>query len=222
MTTPAQHLVSFMGLVFDTTPDVLTPRPETELLGRTVLDLLAKSERSAPRIIDMCCGSGNLACSIAHARPDARVWASDLTDPCVALARKNVARHELGDRVTIHQGDLFGGLPQELEGSIDFVVCNPPYISSGKLANESAHLLVDEPREAFDGGPYGFSIHKRTIQDAPRFMRAGAWLAMEIGRGQENQIRSLFTRALRYEDPVEARDESGATRVMAARLKQGA
>ena len=224
MTTPAPgDTVTFMGLSFETNSAVLIPREETEILGRAALEILSESATQAPKVIDMCCGSGNLACALAHARPDLRVWASDLTDPCVELARRNVARHRLEGRVEVRQGDLFGSLQGcGLEGAVDVVVCNPPYISTGKLANESAHLLDGQPREAFDAGPYGFAIHKRVIQDAPSFLRPGGFLVMEIGLGQEKQIESLLNRSKQYEGARAFLDERGAPRVMAAKLAQSA
>ena len=167
----------------------------------------------------MCCGAGNLSCALAHARPDIRVWASDLTDACVTLARRNVARHGLEGRVEVRQGDLFSSLPdEELVGSVDLVVCNPPYISTGKLEGESAHLLDGQPREAFDAGPYGLAIHQRVIADAARYLKPGAWLVMEIGLGQQRQIALLFSRMKRYEQERSWADKNGAPRVMGARL----
>ena len=212
------EIVTWMGLAFETSDKVLVPRRETELLARTALDLLKTVEAAMPiRVIDMCCGAGNLACSLAHARPDIRVWASDLTDACVGLARKNVARHGLEERVDVCQGDLFSSLPDEkLAGSVDLVVCNPPYISTGKLESESAHLLYGQPREAFDAGPYGLVIHQRVIADATRYLKPGAWLVMEIGLGQQRQIALLFSRVKRYEKEQSWSDESGAPRVMGA------
>lgn len=215
--------IRFLGIELETGEGVLVPREETELLGRTALDYLAKLEpHPGMKVIDMCCGAGNLACAIAHARPDLHVWASDLTTPCVELARRNVKRHALGDRVKVVQGDLFeplasdAALLETLKENVDVVVCNPPYISTGKLAGDSAHLLEKEPREAFDAGPYGFAIHKRVIHDALTFLKPGGWLIFEMGLGQEKQIASLFTRARGYDAPVSFVNEAGAPRVMAA------
>ena len=214
--------VTWMGLVFETNDQVLVPRRETELLARTALELIKTVGEASPiRVIDMCCGAGNLACALAHARTDIRVWASDLTDACVGLARKNVARHGLEGRVDVRQGDLFSSLPhEELTGSVDLVVCNPPYISTGKLESESAHLLDGQPREAFDAGPYGLAIHQRVIADATRYLKPGAWLVMEIGLGQQRQIALLFSRVKRYEKEKSWSEENGAPRVMGARLSR--
>ena len=92
--------------------------------------------------------------------------------------------------------DLAG---QGLEGSVDLVVCNPPYISTGRLEKDRAELLVHEPREAFDGGPYGLSIHQRVLKDALPFLVPGGSLLFEIGAGQDRQIKILFERARAYE-----------------------
>jgi HemK-like putative methylase len=168
----------------------------------------------------MCCGSGNLACAVANALPSARVWAADLTEACVSLAKKNVARLGLGARVSVGQGDLFAGLGgHDLTGTIDAVICNPPYISTGRLEKDRAHLLESEPREAFDGGPYGLSIHQRVIGEALAFLRPGGWLLFEFGAGQDRQMKLLFGRAKAYDEVTLIPDGSGENRVIVARKK---
>src|SRR5262249_40197368 len=162
---------------------------ETELLGRTAvstLRALAEQRGSGEelRIIDMCCGSGNLACAIAVALPAAMVWASDLTDGCVTLARRNVRKLGIDHRTKVLQGDLLGPLEGlRLEGTIDVVVCNPPYISTARL-NERTDL-THEPREAFDGGPYGLTVVQRVVREALPFLRPGGRLLFEFGLGQD-------------------------------------
>ena len=193
---------------------VLMPRAETELLGATALELLPDNAR----IIDMCCGSGNLACALASRSPTARVWASDLTDACVSLARRNASFAHVENRVVVAQGDLFAGLKGlGLEGTIDLVVCNPPYISQAKLAGERAALLENEPREAFDGGPYGLSIHQRVVKEALPFLKPGGWLLFEIGLGQERQVRLLFDRTRAYQDLRMVANAANEVRVVGAR-----
>jgi release factor glutamine methyltransferase len=193
---------------------VLVPREETELLGTTALKILPEN----PRIIDMCCGSGNLACALASRSPNSRVWASDLTEACVSLARRNAVFANVQDRVVVTQGDLFAGLAGlGLEGTIDLVVCNPPYISQAKLAGERAALLDNEPREAFDGGPYGLSIHQRVVREALPFLKPGGSLLFEIGLGQERQVKMLFERTRAYEDIRMVANAAGEVRVVAGR-----
>ena len=191
---------------------VLVPRAETELLGATALEVVSDPSR----IVDMCCGSGNLACALASHLPKARVWASDLTDSCVSLARKNAAFTGVANRVTVVQGDLFSGLAG-LEGTIDLIVCNPPYISQAKLAGERAALLENEPREAFDGGPYGLSIHQRVVREALPFLKPGGWLLFEIGLGQDRQVKMLFERTRAYQELRTVANAAGEVRVVGAR-----
>jgi release factor glutamine methyltransferase len=214
--------VPFMGLELVVAPGALVPREETELLGRTAVAVVHESAGTAARVIDMCCGSGNLACAIAHHVPRGEVWASDLTDGCVDVARRNVERLGLADRVRIVQGDLFQGLSGlALEGTIDAIVCNPPYISARRLEGDRSTLLEHEPREAFDGGPYGLSIHQRVLKDAPAFLRPGGALLFEVGLGQDRQVEALFRRARIYEDIRIESDAAGNGRVVYGRLKKG-
>jgi release factor glutamine methyltransferase len=212
----------FMGVQLLVAPGALVPRAETELLGRTALALLAdmtSASVAGPRVIDMCCGSGNLACGLAASDERLRVYAADLTDGCVELARRNVAHLGLGERVSVHQGDLFAALAGlDLAGSIDVVVCNPPYISTARLSKDRAALLEHEPVEAFDGGPYGLSIHQPVIKDAPAFLRPGGRLLFEMGLGQERQLKLLFDRARIYKELHFVNDELAQPRVAVATL----
>jgi release factor glutamine methyltransferase len=211
---------TFMGVDLVVGEGALAPREETELLGNTALEAIRSCGSSAPRVIDMCCGSGNLACAIAHHLPAVRVWASDLTDGCVEVARRNVKHVGVSDQVVVAQGDLFAGLAGfELEGSIDIVVCNPPYISQGKLATDRAVLLKHEPREAFDGGPYGLSIQQRVVKEALPFLRPGGTLLFEIGLGQERQVKMLFDRVKEYEDIKLVANAASEVRVVSGRKR---
>jgi release factor glutamine methyltransferase len=217
-----ERMVSFMGVDLLVNQDVLAPREETELLGQTVLALLRDREGDQT-VIDMCCGCGNLSLAIAARANATRIWASDLTDATVAVARANAARLGLGHRVNIVQGDLFAGLDgSDLAGKVDLVMCNPPYISTARLGGDRAHLLEAEPREAFDGGPYGISIMQRLVSEALPFLKEGGWLAFEFGAGQERQAKLLLERTKRYEDISFADDAAGVPRVAQARKKAAA
>jgi release factor glutamine methyltransferase len=210
----------FMGVELVVAEGALVPREETELLGYTALEAIRSSGSAAPKVIDMCCGSGNLACAIAHHFPTVRVWASDLTDGCINIARRNVKHVGVAERVVVAQGDLFAGLAGfGLEGSIDVVVCNPPYISQGKLSTDRAELLEHEPREAFDGGPYGLSIQQRVVKEALPFLRPGGTLLFEIGLGQERQVKMLFDRTKEYENIQLVANSAGEVRVLSGRKR---
>ena len=227
--TPLSYILgrqNFMNVELMVAPGVLLPREETELLGATAVGLLRhlSAERSVNadevNVIDMCCGLGNLACGIANAFRPARVWASDLSAASVVLAQYNAENLGFSARIEVVQGDLFAPLAgRGLEGAIDAIVCNPPYISSGRLEKEAAKLLCYEPREAFDGGPYGLSIYQRVIKDAVPFLRPDGWLIFEIGRGQDCIVEFLFNRTRAY-SPVEfVSDARGEPRVAVARKK---
>jgi release factor glutamine methyltransferase len=205
---------TFMGVELFVAPGALVPRAETELIGNTAVELL-REMASPVRAIDMCCGAGNLACGIAHHVADARVWAADLTTPCVEIAQRNVERLGVANRVSVHQGDLFAAFDgQGLEGTIDAVVCNPPYISDKRLEGERAVLLDLEPREAFAAGPYGLGIHMRVVKDALAFLRPGGALLFEVGLGQDRQVKILFERAREYERIEVVHNAAGEGRVV--------
>jgi release factor glutamine methyltransferase len=209
---------NFLGIQLLTGPEVLVAREETELLGREVIAILsaqtAVDSARELRLIDMGCGSGNIACAAAMAVPSLRVWASDLTESCAALTRSNVALHSLSDRVEVSQGDLFEPLRgRGLESSIDVVEMNPPYIASTSLAKQKAELLNHEPREAFDGGPFGISIMTRLIREAPAFLKPEGHLLFEFGLGQAKQVSMLVERSKLYSEIRFASDQNGEPRV---------
>lgn len=207
----------FCGRSFVVGPGVLVPRQETELLARTAVYLLAG--RTCPRVIDMCCGAGNLAVTIALERLDARVTAADLTGPACAFARDNARRLGVSDRVDVRQGDLFSALDGlGLAEGADLIVANPPYISTGRLAGDKAYLLGQEPREAFDGGPYGVTIHQRLVREAGSFLKDGGFLVFEFGLGQRAQVERLFSRAGNWVDVTFEVDAAGEPRVASARV----
>ncbi len=209
----------FMGVSLIAAKGALVPRIETELLGYTALGVAR--EMPAPVIVDMCCGSGNLACALARHLPSARIWAADLTSECTDLARRNVAHLGLTGQVTVVQGDLFGSLMNEtLNELVDMVVCNPPYISAGKLSGEKLDLLRYEPVEAFEGGPYGLTVHQRVIRESVPFLKTGGILFFEIGQGQERQVELLFKRVKAFEHIRMYPDVHGSIRVMSA-VKRG-
>lgn len=215
----ASGRTTFMGLELLVAPGALVPRPETELLGATAIEALRRMNVAAPRIIDMCCGTGNLACAIAMQVSEARVWACDLTQECVDVAQSNVDNLGLGDRVTVSRGDLFGALSgQGLEKIADAIVCNPPYISVKRLEGDRAHLLAREPREAFAAGPYGLSIHMKVLKEAPLFLRPGGVLLFEVGLGQDRQVVSLFERSAAYEAVSAVANGAGEGRVVLGHL----
>lgn len=187
---PLAHLSGrqrFMGLEMLAGPEALIPRRETELLGETALEILGQlaSDQAALRVLDVCTGSGNLALALAHHAPQARVFASDLSEQAVALAARNACHLGLEHRVEWRCGDLLEPFNEAaFHESVDLLVCNPPYISSRKVDTMAEEIRGFEPRLAFDGGPLGIRILERLIREAPRYLKKGGWLAFEVGQGQ--------------------------------------
>lgn len=215
---PLAHLTgrqNFMGVELLAGPEALVPRKETELLGRTAL---AKLDGVAePRVIDLCTGSGNLACAIAVARAEAVLVAADLSGAAVTLARRNSVFAGVAGRVTFFEGDLFAALPEDWRGQADLLVCNPPYISTAKVEAMAAEIADHEPRLAFDGGGFGLGIVAQLIAGAADWLKPGGWLCFEIGKGQGVFLQRSLAKAGRYAAIEPVADEAGEIRVLAAR-----
>lgn len=196
--TFARGTLTFCGVEFEVSPGVLAPREETELLAGTACSLLAGVPNAT--VIDMCCGAGNLVSVLALRFPDATFYGSDVTAPCVRLAQRNISRHALGSRVSIHQGNLFESLSGlGLENEVDLVVCNPPYIPKARLETSRRELLDHEPREAFEGGAYGMDVIGKLITEAALFLRPGRSLCFEFGEGQHRMCQWLLDRSGQFE-----------------------
>lgn len=206
----------FMGLTLKMADNVIIPRAETELLGRTALQELAGVR--APLAVDMCCGSGNLACALALNIGAATVWAADSSLECVSLTSTNAALLGLEDRVTAVQSDLFTSL-YPLVNSADLVVCNPPYIPSRTLDTQRRSLLEQEPRKAFDGGPYGLDILRRLVRDALGVLRDDGVLCFEFGQSQHVLASRLLENSRAYHSIRLVNDSAGVPRVAVARKK---
>ncbi len=219
---PLAHLTGrqqFMGLELQVSGDALIPREETELLGHAALARLQNiiREKNTAIVIDVCTGSGNLALALAHHAPRARVWAADLSESAVALAQSNAKNLWLDDRVTFRAGDLLTPFDTpEFHGKMDLLVCNPPYISSGKVDVMASEIIGHEPRLAFDGGPLGIRILQRLIAEAPRFLKPGSTLAFELGLGQGRGIRKRLEQHNGYADIAEITDAHGNVRALVA------
>ena len=211
----------FMGRPFICTSDTLIPRAETELLVRTVLGHAASLEAESLTVVDVGTGSGNIAVSLALELPQSRVYALDISPEAVARAQEHVEQYDLQERVTALCGDLFAPLDgMDLEGQVDVVVCNPPYIPSGSLEKMAAEIVEYEPLVALDAGPYGINIFRRLVKDAVRFLRPGGLLAFEFGAGQEVLVQRLLQKGGGYVQMQAVNDHTGTPRVFVGYAQQ--
>ncbi len=203
----------FCGLEFDVNPAVLIPRPETELLVEYVAQRIPV-ERQAT-IVDVCTGSGCIAVAIARLRPRARLIATDLSNPSLDVARQNAARHAVGERITWLEGDLLGPLAgQKLEGRIDVIVSNPPYIAEADWATLQPEVRLFEPRGALVAGPQGTELHERLLQEAGQYLSPSGVLIMEIGAGQARAMRRIVDQISGYRFHQLVYDAAGLERVV--------
>ncbi|MGY1408968.1 MULTISPECIES: peptide chain release factor N(5)-glutamine methyltransferase [unclassified Luteimonas] len=216
---PLAHLTGrqhFLGLELMAGPDALIPRAETELLGRAVIGLA--QEIAATLAVDVCTGCGNLALALAHHVDGVQVHGADLSVQSIELARRNAAMLGLEGRTGFRSGDLLAPFDaREFAGSVDLIVCNPPYISSGKVAAMAPEISAHEPRLAFDGGTLGVSILTRLMHEAPRFLRSGGWLAFEVGAGQGAAMARRLRNDAAWDEVREHRDAGGVVRAVLAR-----
>jgi release factor glutamine methyltransferase len=220
---PLAHLSGrqrFMSLELLAGSQALIPRKETEILGKTGIMLLEKvsANVTAPRVIDVCTGAGNLALVMAVSCPTCSVFASDLSSEAVELARKNARHLNVANRMDVIEGDLFAAFSSsDFYESIDLITCNPPYISSAKVPEMNSEISEHEPAMAFDGGPFGIKILHRVIKEAPRFLKQGGWLAFEVGAGQGAAMVKRMEKKYAYTEVSAVEDDEGVIRAVFGR-----
>ena len=183
----------FWGLKFEVNPDVLIPRPATELIVEAMLELLP--ERNAELTIgDVCTGCGCVAVAVAHERPAATVVASDISPAALAVARRNADRHGVGRRTTFRTGDLVRGL-DAVDRPFDAILANPPYVVDRARPALQPEVRDFEPALALFGGSDGLEVITRLVAEAPSRLRMGGYLIFEFGLGQDVEIETLVHRA---------------------------
>lgn len=219
---PLAHLTErqqFLGLELLAGPMALIPRRETELLGNAAIRLLGDLavQRTHPCVVDVCTGCGNIALALASSTPSARVHAADLSADAVHFARQNADLLGLSDRVDFRVGDLLEPFESaEFLGQVDLLTCNPPYISTKRLESMPAEIADYEPALAFDGGPLGIRILQRIVQEAPRFLRPGGWLAFEVGLGQGPSVRKRLEGSGKFRNIEQLTDHNNDIRALIA------
>ena len=177
----------FWGLELEVTRDVLIPRAATELIVEALQELFP--DRAVPlAVADVCTGCGCVAVAIAHERPSAEVIATDISRPALEVARRNAARHGVADRVVFTHGDLL----EDVAGSFDAIVANPPYVIDRARPALQPEVRDHEPSVALFGGHDGLSLVARLIAGAPARLRSGGYLIFEFGLGQDVEVEDLI------------------------------
>jgi len=201
----------FWSLSFKVTPDVLTPRPDSETLVESVLSIVP--DRSARlRLLDLGVGSGCLLLSLLHALPNARGVGVDRSERALAVARENAEALGLAGRAEMRAGN-WGA---ELTDQYDIVVSNPPYIPSDDIEGLAPEVSEHEPWLALDGGADGLDAYRTLAGELPFLVREGGWTALEVGQGQAPIVARLV-RAAGFRIERVAADLGGIERVILAR-----
>jgi release factor glutamine methyltransferase len=175
----------FWNLEFEVSAAVLIPRPETELVVEAVLDVVPQKQLFT--MIDACTGCGNIAVAVAHERAAARIVATDISEAALDVARRNATRYGVEGRVNFVRADLFG----DVEGPVDVVTANPPYVARRSERGLEPEVGGHEPHVALFGGDEGLSIVERVVHEAPRLIRPGGHLIFEFGFGQDVEVETL-------------------------------
>lgn len=207
----------FWSLSFYVDKRVLIPRPETELLVEQAVDLWKKAAlNDNPRILDLGTGSGVLAVALAKEIPKARIWASDISEGAIEVARMNAQRNDVSDRIDFRHGDLLQPFAHQ-DLAFDLIVSNPPYVSSEEYDALPPEVRDHEPGLALEGHQDGLFYIKRIIEQCPNFLRPGGWLLLEMAPGQTEKALELIDSIKAYSESARIKDYSRLYRVVRAR-----
>ena len=197
---PLQYITGrqeFFSLDFEVTPDVLIPRPETELLVETALRLLderqddEEGQAKGALLCDVGTGSGCIPVAILHERGNVRAVGLDISPAALRVASRNAARHHVLNRLSLVASDCFMAL-DEREARFDLIVSNPPYVAAAALEGLQREVRDHEPRVALTPGPDGLRLIRRLLIGATRFLKRGGHLLMEIGYDQHEAVHQLI------------------------------
>lgn len=214
---PSQYITGrqeFWGLDFIVSPAVLIPRPETEHLVETVLELARGVAQ--PKLVDVGTGSGCVALALAHELKDAKIYAVDVSADALEIAGANAARLRLDGRVRFMQSNVLQAVADAHD--LDFVVSNPPYVGFGEADKVQKSVRDFEPRIAVFAGEQGLDVIGPLVEQAHRALKLGGWLAMEIGYSMRDAVVNLLSPTM-WEDVRVVPDLQGIPRVIAARKR---
>jgi release factor glutamine methyltransferase len=218
---PLQYILGtqeFWGLEFKVSPDVLIPRPETELVVESAIGIGKDMPKAT--LIDLCTGSGCIAVSLAKTFRSPRIFATDTSERALRIAGENARNHEVREHIRFLEGDLFGPLQElDLRRQVDIITANPPYIPSQDLSSLQSEVKNFEPETALIAGPEGTEIHQRIITEAPHFLKKNGALIMEMGIGQAEKLVAMADAAGAYAKPKILKDLAGINRVIILQRK---
>jgi release factor glutamine methyltransferase len=202
----------FYGLKFEVTPDVLIPRPETEMVVEHAIELL--TPRTSKRFCEIGVGSGCISISILRNLPHATAVGLDISPAAIEIAQRNAEKLRVRDRLQLLESDIFEKSPDE---RFDMIVSNPPYVPSIDIEGLQPEVRDFEPHLALSDGRDGLSIISRIIDQSPRFLLSGGFLLMEIGFNQSPLVVEMFE-SEKWNQPELFPDLQGIPRLVCSRL----
>jgi release factor glutamine methyltransferase len=216
---PVQYVLgktSFRYLDLVVTPDVLIPRHDTEILVDVALDYVGKL--GVPKCLDLCCGSGAIALSIAYECKQAFIVGSDVSDSALKIAVRNSYLNQLNKRVYWVCSDLYDGLNFY---DFDIITCNPPYIPSKEIQSLQPEIREYEPFLALDGGEDGLDYFRYILKEVTRYLAIGGSLILEVGDNQADTVTKLVGRSGYFESLSTVKDLKDRPRIIIGNKKLG-
>jgi release factor glutamine methyltransferase len=214
---PLQYITGsqeFFGLEFEVTPDVLIPRPESELIVEEVIRL--SRHLTSPLIVDVGTGSGCLAVALAREIPTAQVTATDISAKAIEVAKRNARRHDVSDRVRFLEGDLLE--PVQTSPPADFIVSNPPYVAISEMGELQREVRDWEPHIALTDASDGLTFFGRLFSEAPRYLKGGGYLLCEMGYTQSEAVKAMVDESV-WEHEHIVPDIQGIPRCIVVRVR---
>ncbi len=205
----------FYGLPMTVTPDVLIPRMDTEVLVDAAKALLVGRKMDA-RILDLCCGSGCIACALGHELPASRLVAVDISASALEVCRRNLAVNRLSSRCITLQADATAAPPLSI-GTFDLIVSNPPYIKSEEIIALDSSVRDFEPVWALDGGKDGMRFYKGILKYWKSLLRPGGYILFEVGEGQAARVHDMILSA-GFASAETKKDTLGVDRVVIGKM----
>ena len=205
----------FYGIPLQITKDVLIPRSDTEVLIDTAKEFLLGRKMDA-RILDLCTGSGCIACALAREFPASRIVAVDISASALQVCRSNIAQNRLTSRVLCMQADALASPPLGI-GTFDIIISNPPYIASADIMELEPSVRDYEPIWALDGGEDGLKFYRGIIKHWKQVLRRGGLLLFEVGEDQASSVQEMMMNA-GFAEAEYRQDTAGINRVVVGRL----
>lgn len=209
---PLQYITNtqeFMKYPFYVDENVLIPQPDTEILVEEVLKIAQNENKE--KILDICTGSGCIGISLACNLFNSKVTMSDISKEALEIAKKNVEKNQVKQKVTLLQSNLF----ENIKGKFDIIVSNPPYIETKEISRLSKQVQA-EPIIALDGGEDGLYFYRKLIQQAPNYLEKEGYLCMEIGYNQRKTVTKLLEESKKYKKIETKKDLAQNDRVLIA------